>query len=207
MTETEIHNRLLRHPEARREGELVLVRAIRPSDAANLQAFHARCSAETQYRRFLMHKPHLSDKETEYFCNVDMRDRGAVVATDPRSRDRIHGIGQWDALGGGRAEIAFVVEDDLQGVGVGRRLLKVVLDHTRALGFRHLTGSILAGNGPMRRLFETCGYAFGLGEIRCGDQSFSLIAERGETDHPAWGEVRAGHLAFATAGAPTIGHS
>jgi len=122
-----------------------------------------------------MHKPHLSDKEAEYFCNVDMRDRGAVVASDPDSLERIHGIGHWDSLTDDQAEIAFAVEDDVQGLGVGRHLLNAVLDRTRALGFRKLTGSMLAGNGPMRHLFETSGYAFSLGEIDCGVQSFSLV--------------------------------
>ena len=155
--------------------ELMLLRAVRSSDAASLLAFHARCSEETRYRRFFMHKPHLSDKEAEYFCNVDMHDRGAFVASDPDSPERIHGIGHWDTLTANRAEIAFVVADDVQGIGVGRRLLNAVLDRTRALGIRQLTGSMLAGNGSMRHLFETSGYAFSLGEIDCGVQSFSLM--------------------------------
>lgn len=154
----------------------MLLRAIRSSDAANLRAFHARCSDETRYRRFFLHKPHLSQKEAEHFCNVDMLNRGAIVATDMGATERIHGIGHWDRLTGSRAEIAFVIEDDVQGLGVGRRLLNAVLDRTRAVGFRQLTGSILAGNGAMRHLFETSGYAFRLGEIDCGVQSFSLMA-------------------------------
>jgi len=155
--------------------ELLLVRAIRSSDSLFLRAFHARCSADTQYRRFFMHKSRLSDKEAAHFCNVDMRDSGAFVASDPSSQPLIHGIGQWNGLGGSRAEIAFMVEDGLQGLGLGTRLVTAVLGRTRALGFRHLTGSMLVGNGPMRHLFETSGYAFSLGEIDCGVQSFSLI--------------------------------
>lgn len=180
----------------------MFVRAIRASDAASLQAFHARCSPDTQYRRFLMHKPHLSMREAEYFCDVDMRNRGAIVASDPQSLERIHGIGQWDRLSDGTAEIAFVVEDDLQGVGVGRRLLGAVLDRTRALGLRHLTGSVLAGNTAMRRLFETSGYAFNLGEIDCGVQSFSLVTGRAEKHGPSWGEARGRDLACFAAAAP-----
>ena len=184
----------------------MFVRAVRASDAASLQAFHARCSADTQYRRFLMHKPHLSMKEAAYFCDVDMRNRGAIVASDRRCPRRIHGVGQWDSLGGGRAEIAFVVEDDLQGLGVGRRLLGAVLDRARALGFRHLTGSILVGNSAMRRLFETSGYAFSLGEIDCGVQSFSLVTGRAKQHGPSWGGARARDLARFAAGAHKRSH-
>lgn len=131
-------------------GKLILVRAVRSSDAASLRAFHARCSDETRYRRFFMHKPRLSYKEAEYFCSVDMRDRGAFVASDLNSPKRVHGIGHWDKVTDTRAEIAFVVEDDLQGLGIGRTLLNAVLDRTRALGLCQLTGFVLAVNGPMR---------------------------------------------------------
>ena len=155
-------------------GKDLLVRAIRSSDAAYLRSFHARCSADTQYGRFFMPKPDLSPKEAEHFCNVDMLNRGAFVATSMDSSERIHGVGHWDRITASEAEIAFVVEDALQGLGVGRGLLNAVLDRTRALGFRHLTGWILGGNGPMRHLFETTGHAFSLGEIDCGIQSFSL---------------------------------
>ncbi|MBV8947246.1 MAG: GNAT family N-acetyltransferase [Solirubrobacterales bacterium] len=158
----------------------MLIRAIESSDAAKLRDCHARCSPETQYRRFFMHKPHLSTREAEYFCNVDMRSRGAVVASDMGSHGDIHGIGQWDRLKRGMAEIALLVEDDLQGLGVGRRLLNAVIDHTRALGLRQLTGSILAGNDPMRRLLETSGYTVSMGEIDSGVQFFSLLTVRGE---------------------------
>jgi len=180
----------------------VLIRAIRASDAAKLRDFHVRCSPESQYRRFFMHKPHLSTKEAEYFCNVDMRNRGAVVASDRDSHEGIHGIGQWDGLKGGRAEIALLVEDDLQGIGVGRRLLDAVLDHTRALGFWQLTGSILAGNGPIRRLLETSGYACSMGETDCGVQSFSLLTECAERDNPFLGDMLPRNVECSAAGLP-----
>ncbi|MBV8991278.1 MAG: GNAT family N-acetyltransferase [Solirubrobacterales bacterium] len=153
----------------------MLLRAIRPSDAANLRAFHARCSEETQYRRFFMYKPHLSNEEAEYLCSVDMRNRGAFVASELNSSERIRGIGQWDSLSGSNAEIAFVVEDAVQGLGIGRRLVNAVLDRTRAVGLCQLTGFILAGNRPMRHLFETSGYTFNLGQSDCGVHSFSLV--------------------------------
>jgi len=152
----------------------MVLRAIRTYDVASLRAFHARCSAETQYRRFFMHKPHLSNEEAKYFCSVDMRNRGAFVASNLSFPNRIHGIGQWDRLTDSKAEIAFVVEDGVQGLGIGRSLVNAVLDRTQALGLRQLTGFILAGNAPMRHLLETSGYAFSLSASDCGVRAFSL---------------------------------
>lgn len=74
-------------------GVTLLLPAISESDAASLRAFHARCSPEMQYQRFFVHKPHLSHKEAEYYCIVDMHSRGAFVASSPYSPQHTCGIG------------------------------------------------------------------------------------------------------------------
>ena len=192
-------------PRGRITSSPLLVRAITPSDVARLRAFHTRCSADTQYARFLGHKAHLSQKEAEYFCDVDMLRRGALVASSSDSPELIHGLGTWDAVTAKTAEIAFVVEDEVQGLGVGRHLLNAVLVRTRALGFRHLTGFMLVGNRPMRHLLQTSGYGLSVGEIDCGVQSFSLTPTvPARTEHRAPARWPPGRLSLGLPPRPAM---
>jgi acetyltransferase len=54
----------------------------------------------------------------------------------------------------GRGEIGLVVLDDAQRKGIGRLLLRHLLQIAQAVGLPHLHGDMLAENHGMRRLAE-----------------------------------------------------
>jgi GNAT superfamily N-acetyltransferase len=134
------------------------LRLLNRDDVTELRRFHDRCSEETHYRRFLMAKPSLPAGEAERFCDLDQYHDGAFVAFDPGSPDRIRGVGRWSRINATTAEVAFVVEDEYQGRGIGQSLVSAVVARARSAGFTTLIADVLAENGVMRRLFRASGY-------------------------------------------------
>jgi GNAT superfamily N-acetyltransferase len=54
-------------------------------------------------------------------------------------------------------EVAFAVADELQGRGIGRRLVDAAVDWARRDGVRTLTATMLAGNPAIQRLLTGLG--------------------------------------------------
>lgn len=146
---------------------------LRPLTAADEQAlmdFHERCSDQTHYLRFFGAKPHLSESEAHWFCAVDHRHRGAIVATDPAEPDQIIGVGRWEGRDGDtEAEGAWVVADAYQGRGIGRALVEAVIKAARDHGVKTLVGEVLSHNAPMRSLLSRaavpCTWTFESGTV------------------------------------------
>jgi GNAT superfamily N-acetyltransferase len=133
------------------------LRQLNRGDVAELVEFHDRCSDETRYRRFLQAKPRLLLHEARRFCGVDQCRDGAIVAFDPDCPDKIRGVGRWAGVDETMAEVAFVVEDEYQGHGIGRSLVSAVIACVRDVGFTTLIGDVLAANTSMRHVLRTSG--------------------------------------------------
>ena len=65
--------------ETLRNGRRVEIRAQRPQDREDLEAAIARMSDESLYRRFFGARRHFSEKEAEYFLNINFVDQVALV--------------------------------------------------------------------------------------------------------------------------------
>lgn len=138
------------------DGRRVWFRPIRSDDTARLRAFHRRLSADTQRLRFFTPLRELSQQMAEFFCNVDFERRVAIVVCYP-GEDAIRGVARYEVADDGKsAEIAFVVEDEIQGMGLGRALLRMLAVHARRQGICHFTAVVLPENTPMLNLFHHC---------------------------------------------------
>jgi GNAT superfamily N-acetyltransferase len=134
-----------------KDGTLITIRAIRPTDLSSLRSAFNRMSPETRYLRFHAHLTDLPLASWIYLTNVDGRDHVALVA---RAGDRIVGVARFIRLGdrSERAEVAFVVVDDFQHRGLGRALRDALLTQARIRGVRFLHASVLSDNVGIRRL-------------------------------------------------------
>ena len=128
-----------------------------PADAQRLQEFHRRLSRRTTRYRFFTPLRELSPEFAERLTNVDYEKRFAFVISEPDD-DVIHGVGRFEAESRNSGEVAFVVEDNMQGIGVGPLLLERIASHARKLGYQRLTASVLAENSPMLNVFRECPY-------------------------------------------------
>jgi AcrR family transcriptional regulator/GNAT superfamily N-acetyltransferase len=132
----------------------VWIRLARPEDADKVAAMHERCSQRSRYQRYFSH---------QQWRDIQLRrlaggHRGATLVAMDRDGD-IVALGNVfpDSPGNSSAEIALLVEDAHQGTGVGRALLRRMLQITPGMGFTEVVANVLAGNGGMLHLLESTG--------------------------------------------------
>ncbi len=145
-----------------RDGESVLVRAIRPDDKARLLDLFTRLSVRSIRHRFLGAKTTLSGDELRYLTEVDFRTHVALAAVTRRGgEERIAGVGRYlwtDELGAAPAEVAFAVADVDQGRGVGTLLLEHLAAIANARGVMQFEADVQADNADMMTVFEDSGF-------------------------------------------------
>jgi GNAT superfamily N-acetyltransferase len=144
--------------EKLRDGRQVEIRAFRPSDQADLEKAVGRISTKSLYRRFFTVKRSFSEREREFFLNVDFKDHVALMAwVDEAGRKVIVGGGRYVVVEPGKAEVAFIVIDDYQGQGIGALFMRHLAGIARAAGLQELVAEVLAENRPMLKVFEKSG--------------------------------------------------
>jgi GNAT superfamily N-acetyltransferase len=126
----------------------VPTRPVQPDDEARFVRLWPRLSPETVYRRFHSPVRALPMAQVRRFVQVDHDLREAVVAV---VGDEVVGVARYDRApeDPSTAEVAVLVEDAWQGVGVGRQLLSEVLELARAHGVATIGATVQADNERM----------------------------------------------------------
>ncbi|WP_084793611.1 bifunctional acetate--CoA ligase family protein/GNAT family N-acetyltransferase, partial [Actinokineospora bangkokensis] len=138
------------------DGGTVHLRPILPTDAEQLRAFHGRLSQRTRYLRYFGPYPRIPDRDLTRFSTVDHRARVAFIAL---LGDEIIAVGRYEGLPGSTAaEVAFVVEDEHQGRGLGSILLEHLAAAARERGLSRFEAEVLSDNAAMVRVFRDAGY-------------------------------------------------
>jgi GNAT superfamily N-acetyltransferase len=144
--------------ETLRDGRSIEIRALKPSDRSAFTSAAGRVSAQSLYRRFFGPKRGFTEKETDFFVNVDFQNHVALVAVAVEDKcTAIVGAGRYILVQPGKAEVAFAVIDEYQGLGTGAALLRHLTLIARENGLQQLTAEVLAENVPMLTLFRKCG--------------------------------------------------
>jgi ribosomal protein S18 acetylase RimI-like enzyme len=139
-------------------GRALVVRAFKPEDRADFIAAASRTGPLTRYRRFFTLKNEFSDREKDFFLNVDFDKHVALVAlTDEAGHQVIVGAARYVALQPGSAEVAFTVIDQYQKQGIGPILLRHLATVARSAGLKTLVAEVLTENQQMLRVFERSG--------------------------------------------------
>jgi len=148
-------------PLTLKDGTRAIIRPIRPDDAEDLQTTFQRLSMESIYLRFLSFKKELSDEEAQVLATVDYTSRMAYVAIcNENGRDIVVGVARYAMLENVHPEIAesaVVVADEYQGRGLGKLLLRHLVNYARAKGIHYLRGNLQIGNDRMLDLVRRSG--------------------------------------------------
>jgi RimJ/RimL family protein N-acetyltransferase len=145
--------------EQLRNGRQIEVRALRPEDEANMLAAVGRTAAESLRRRFFVTRHGFSEKEKEFFMQIDFVNHVALVAEiDEDGRPAIVGGGRYVVVNSGEADVAFMVVDAYQGQGIGVILTRHLVGLARAAGLKQLSADVLPGNDAMRRVLGKFGF-------------------------------------------------
>ena len=141
------------------DGRVIWMRRLRAEDATLLVDLCKRLSPRSARRRFLRYPLPCDRREAERLADVDQVRRVAfAVVADPAADGPILGVGRFHADGSdARAELALVVADEYQHVGLGRMLLKRLCREAVRRRLRVFEGYVLYDNTPMLSLLRTSG--------------------------------------------------
>jgi ribosomal protein S18 acetylase RimI-like enzyme len=173
-----------------RDGRVVLVRPVLPSDAALQRAFVRSMSAATRRNRFHGGVADLPVAVLRYMTEVDHVDHLALVGeiedgSGPRQVGEARWVRRVDAPG--RADFAIAIADDCQHRGLGNALLDMLERSAAARGIERLCAHVLHTNRRMLGWLEAREWHIG----RDPDDPGVVCAERplGGAGARAWREA------------------
>ena len=142
-----------------RQGLTLRLRPPTRDDADAVTEFLKHLSADSLFMRFhggVAVAPSLVNP----VLDPDWVERGALVGvTGERAKESVVALGNYVRLHDpGVAEVAFAVADELQGQGVGTRLLEQLAELAAALGIERFVAEVLPDNRAMLRVFEDAGF-------------------------------------------------
>jgi len=172
-----------------RDGTLVLLRLLRPTDKELLRVGFERLSPESRYARFFTPKAALSDDELRYLTEVDHENHVAIGAASERD-------GTQTGLGVARfirfadspetAEAAIAVVDEVQRMGLGRLLLLRLIAAARERGIERFRFEVLSSNAGMAALIADIAPDRTV-ETAAGVLSIEVALPEVEPSHPPLG--------------------
>lgn len=140
-----------------KDGGVVRVRPIEPTDGDALQDMVRHMGREALYNRFFRVKVELTEEEIEHFTKVDYESRMAFVA---ELDGEVVAVARYDAIDDDPsvAEVAFAVRDAHQGRGITTRLLQHLTAYARQTHIERFKAFVLAENYAMIRVFRNSGF-------------------------------------------------
>jgi GNAT superfamily N-acetyltransferase len=134
------------------------IRAVRPDDKGLVIEGIEKVSAESIYRRFLSIRKELTPQGLKLITEVDFVNVVALLAVlEIDGAERIAGGGRFIRTAGQKAEVAFLVVDTFQGLGLGSLLFKHLLAIARDSGITQFEAEVLPSNEAMLRVFARSG--------------------------------------------------
>lgn len=143
-----------------RDGRTLNIRSIRADDKRRLKESWHDLSKQSQYFRFFTPKDELTEEELVYFTEIDFVNHvglGASIGSD--DAEVPVGIGRYISDGGtnASAELAFVVGEQYQGLGIATILLQHLVLIARANRISEFTASVLPENTRMQSVLRKSG--------------------------------------------------
>jgi GNAT superfamily N-acetyltransferase len=140
-----------------RNGRDIIIRPIRPDDGPRLSEHFSRLSPHSRRLRFFAPMKTLQSAFALRLANVDFVDRAAFVAAYP-GEETLRGVGRYAREEDGSLEVAFVIDDDMHGLGLGTELLYHLAALARKNGFNRLSAQVLEENNEMLAVFRGSGF-------------------------------------------------
>src|SRR5262245_3335761 len=137
------------------DGGTVRIRPIGAADERGLLGLYERLSDESLYLRFFSPVPAPTAAQLERLTTVDYDAHLALVA---QLGDDIVAVARYDRTGPDAAEVAFSVQDDQQGRGLGTILLEHLAVIARSNGITTFTADTLPNNARMLNVFADAGW-------------------------------------------------
>ena len=142
-------------------GREVLVRPIRPEDAVPLRAAFVLLEPDEVRQRFLHPMKELGAEQAERLTHPDPRREFALVAAEPLPPgEALVGAVARIAIddNGHDAEFAILVSHYVNGMGLGRHLMRRLVRWAKGRKVLRIYGEVLESNLPMQALAASLGF-------------------------------------------------
>ncbi len=159
-----------------KNGIEVKFRSIRPIDEPQLRDLVYNLSQETIYYRFMSRLQRFSHRQIQDFVFIDHRRDVAIVGTIPEAHgEAIIAVGRYylnEKIN--KAEVAFVISDGWQNLGIGKFLFRHLITIAKRNGIAGFTAEVLRDNYRMQAIFTSSGHHV---ESRLEDGVYSFEIE------------------------------
>lgn len=134
----------------------VRFRAIKPSDEEGMRRLFYRFSDRAIYYRYFTPIKTMPHEKTQEYVNVDYRNVLSIVGlVGPPGQGRIIAEARYARhKDKPLVDVAFVVDEKFQGLGIATHLYGMLARLARQRGARGMTADVLASNQSMLKVFE-----------------------------------------------------
>jgi RimJ/RimL family protein N-acetyltransferase len=139
-----------------RDEREVRVRPTRTTDARAMQELFFRLTEDDVRSRFFQKLTSLTDSVAQHLCSVGYEEEMAFAAVvGPHESERIVGTSCYYLdPSTGLADVAYLVDPEWQGLGLGTILHARTVEYARGHGVRGFTADVLVSNAAMLRVFQ-----------------------------------------------------
>ncbi len=143
-----------------RDGGKVLLRPLKPEDAALYPDFLAEVTADDLRLRFFATMREVSPKLIDKLTHYDPARAMAFIAIEERTGRMLGVVRLHDDPNGKDAEFAIIVRSRLKGHGLGWLMMKHMIAYAKAKGLTTVRGQVLAANTTMLQMCGELGFHF-----------------------------------------------
>jgi acetyltransferase len=161
-----------------KDGHQVTIRPIRPEDEPLMVKFHETLSDRSVYLRYfglLSLSRRVAHERLLRICFADYDQEMVLVAehTDAETAERrILAVGRMNKLhAGNEAEVAVLVSDQYQKLGLGHELLRRIIEVARDEKLSRVSAEMLTDNIAMQVIVKRLGFG-----VRAGEDMTSVRA-------------------------------
>lgn len=143
-----------------KSGLILLLRPVKIGDEPLMKDFFYALSNESMYRRFMSVRMDMPHERLQEFGIIDYANSMMILAiVEGDCKETVAAIGQYEINEKMHtAEVALVVKDEYQNMGVGHDLLTYLTRLARKRGLLGFTADVLVENEPMLNLFKNMGF-------------------------------------------------
>ncbi len=141
-----------------RDGTRVLLRPLKPEDAALYPDFLSEVTAEDLRLRFFAPMRQVSPALIDKLIHYDPAHAMAFIAIAETTGKMFGVVRLHDDDSGSSAEFAILLRSRLKGRGLGWLMMKHMVAFARDKGLAHVHGQVLAENSSMLTMCEELGF-------------------------------------------------
>jgi acetyltransferase len=146
-------------PFTTRDGREVLIRPVRPEDEELFKTFFSKITAEDLRLRFFAPVRDFSHAFIARLIQIDYARAIAFTAVDQASGEMLGAVRLHADANMETGEYAILLRSDLKGIGLGWRLMRMIIAWAEAEGLSIIEGQVLRENTTMLEMCRKLGFS------------------------------------------------